>query len=370
MAPERLRVLFVSNGLGGGGAERFVSNALQHLDASRFDLRLCLFRRLFGFPIPEGVPVVVLSGAPRFRPWQLPQLVRGVAREIARQSPSVVLSAYSYPSAVVGCALRLTRRRPRWVARLASNPEWQESGLRRVAMRRLYARADLVLANSRGLARAAARIYPALAPRIDYQPNPTDFAQLEALAAEPAPARAAGRSRLVAVGRLRAEKRVDLLIEALARVRRTRDAELVLCGEGPLRGALEAQAARIGVGEAVHFLGFCANPVAWMARADLFASSSDVEGSPNALIEAQGLGVPAVATDCPFGPAEIVEPGRTGWLVPTGDSRALAAAILEALGDPQRLRRMGAEAQRRARADFCAERACARLAAHLERVAA
>ena len=70
---------------------------------------------------------------------------------------------------------------------------------------------------------------------------------------------------------------------------------------------------------------------AWMARADLFVLSSDHEGSPNALIEAQGLGVPAVATDCPFGPSEIVEPGRP--LDRADDARirigAHAAAVVE-----------------------------------------
>ena len=61
-----------------------------------------------------------------------------------------------------------------------------------------------------------------------------------------------------------------------------------------------------------------------MADADLLLSTSDFEGLPNALIEAQGLGLPAVATRCPFGPDEIVVDGVTGLLVPVGDAEALA----------------------------------------------
>ncbi len=366
----RLRILFVSNWLSGGGAERFVSNALAHLDAARFELRLCLFRRVLGYPVPEHVPLAVLSGARRFRSWQLPLLVARLARELERQAPDVVLSAYSYPSAVVGSALRLVRHRPRWVARVASNPEWHEAGIRRRVMRALYPRADRILANSRGLGRAFGQIYPVPAERIHYQPNPTDFARLDGLAAAEPTGAAGGRPRLLAVGRLRAEKRVDLLIEAVARVRQTRSVELVLCGDGPLRSELERSAVRLGVDAHVRFLGFCDNPFAWMARSDLFLLSSDFEGSPNALIEAQGLGVPAVATDCPFGPAEILEPGRTGWLVPRGDSEALARAIRAALDDPARLREMGLAARRRARESFAAEHACAVLAGHLEQVAA
>lgn len=362
----RLQVLFVSNWIGGGGAERFVSNALQHLDASRFDLHLCLFRAVLGYPVPEGVALEVLSPAAAFRPWQLPSLVLGLARLIDRQRPDVVLSAYSYPSAVVGSALRIARHAPRWVARVASNPEWHERGARRAVMRRLYRRADLVLVNSEGLGRAFAAIYPFAADRIRHQPNPTDFARIDALAG-PRPAPGA-RPLLVAVGRLRGEKRVDLLLDALARLGDA-GVELVLCGDGPQRAALERRAARLGLAGRVRFLGFDPNPFPWMLRADLFVLASDHEGSPNALIEAQGLGVPAVATDCPFGPAEIVAPGRTGWLVPPGDAGRLAAALAEALRDRARLRAMGAAARERVRERFAAGPACRRLAGYLQQVA-
>jgi glycosyltransferase involved in cell wall biosynthesis len=365
-AGRRTRVLFVSNWLSGGGAERFVSNALQHLDAARFELQLCLFRRVLGYPVPDGVPLTVLSRAPAFRPWQLPVLVAGLARLIDRERPDVVLSAYSYPSAVVGSALRLARHAPGWLARVASNPEWHESGLRRPLMRRLYRRADLVLVNSAGLERVFAAVYPFAAARIRLQPNPTDFARLDALAgARPAPG---PRPLLLAVGRLRAEKRIDLLLEALARLR-SPEVELVLCGDGPQRGELERQAARLGLADRVRFVGFDPNPFAWMRRADLFVLTSDHEGSPNALIEAQGLGLPALATDCPFGPAEIVEPGRTGWLVPTGDVGRLAEALAEALRDGERLRAMGAAARARVRERFAAGPACERLAGYLQQVA-
>jgi glycosyltransferase involved in cell wall biosynthesis len=369
VSDSRLRVLFASNWMSGGGAERFVSNALQHLDPARFDPALCLFRRVLGYPVPESVPITVLSEAPVFRPWQLPGLVRGMAREIDRLRPDVVVSAYSYPSAVVGSALWLGRARPRWVARVASNPVWHEAGLRRPVMRRLYRRADLVLANSQGLADVFARTYPFAKDRIALQPNPTDFARLEALAREPVEPAPAGRLRLVAVGRLRAEKRVDLLLEAVSRLRERHDLELVLCGDGPLREQLERRVAELRLGERVRFAGFASNPFAWMASADLFVLASDTEGSPNALIEAQGLGLAAVSSDCPFGPSEIVEPGVTGWLVPIGDAAALADAIDEALSDPERRRRMGEAARARVRGIFAAERAGAQLAAHLERVA-
>jgi glycosyltransferase involved in cell wall biosynthesis len=71
-----------------------------------------------------------------------------------------------------------------------------------------------------------------------------------------------------------------------------------------------------------------------MARADVFALASRVEGLSNAIIEALACGCPVVSTDCPNGPDEVLEHGRYGRLVPVGDDAALAAAIEATLRDP------------------------------------
>lgn len=370
MSSQRPRVLFVSKWMDRGGAERFVSTALHHLDRERFELQLCLFRRILGYPVPDDVPITVLSEPMEHRDRHLPPMIFRLARQIDRDRPDVVVSAYSYPSFVVGAALRLARHRPRWIARVGSNPLWHESGTRRLWMRWLYRRTDLVLVNSKALIDTFCHLYPYTADRIHHQRNPTDFERIDALAREPLEGGAPSAPTVVAVGRLSAEKRVDLLIDAVAQLQSRLDLCLVLCGEGPLRGELESRARERRVEGRVVFAGFCRNPFQWMARADLFALSSDWEGSPNSLIEAQGLGLAAVATDCDFGPAEIVAPGETGLLVPTGRVDSMAEAIGALLGDPERLRRMGEAARERTRSLFSAERACAELERRLEQVLA
>ena len=125
-----------------------------------------------------------------------------------------------------------------------------------------------------------------------------------------------------------------------------------MVGDGPLAEEVRRRAAARGVSEAVDLLGFCDNPFPLMRAADLFLLASDYEGLPNALIEAQGLGLPAVATRCPTGPEEIVADGETGRLVPVGDMDALAAAAEEILADEGRRRAMGEAAARRARERF------------------
>jgi glycosyltransferase involved in cell wall biosynthesis len=105
----------------------------------------------------------------------------------------------------------------------------------------------------------------------------------------------------------------------------------VILGEGPERAALEAQARREGIKDCVALPGFVDNPYSYMARAAVFALSSDWEGLPTVLIESLALGTPVVSTDCESGPREILSHGVLGELVPVGDVPALANAISRAL---------------------------------------
>lgn len=344
------RVLFVSATLGGGGAERFVATVLRQLDRSRFEPRLCLFRRDLRYGLPDDVELEVLA---KERPWDIPPAIARLARLVDAARPDVVFSAFAHPNFVTGSALLLCRQRPRWIARISNDPARGESGAPRLLMRRLYRRAARVLANSSGLAAAFRAAYPGVAARVAVLPNATDFEWLDAMAGA-APERTDAGLALLSVGRLTRQKRVDLMLEALRRLPPEVRAGLTLLGEGPLRGALERRAAALGLAASVRFEGFQANPYAWMARSDLFVLASDYEGLPNAMIEAQGLGLPAVATDCRYGPREIVEPELTGILVPTGDAGALADAMLRLARDPARRREMGRAARARARARYAA----------------
>ena len=149
------------------------------------------------------------------------------------------------------------------------------------------------------------------------------------------------------------------LIRAFQRVVRITPAELVLCGDGPLLNRHKQLAGELDLQGRVHFLGHCRNPFPLLAAADLFVFSSEAEGLPNALIEAQGLGLCAVATRCDFGPEEIVIDGLTGRLVPVNDAAALAAAITRLLLNPALRKTMGRAASEQARRRFESGPICA-----------
>lgn len=136
---------------------------------------------------------------------------------------------------------------------------------------------------------------------------------------------------VIAMGRLHPQKDFANLLRAFAKVLAQRQVRLIVLGEGAERLRLEALAATLGIREHVLMPGFVEHPAAWLAHASLFVLSSRYEGLSNAVIEALACACPVVSTDCPSGPAEVLEHGRYGSLVPVGDPDAMAAAVLRDL---------------------------------------
>lgn len=152
---------------------------------------------------------------------------------------------------------------------------------------------------------------------------------------------------IVAMGRLVRQKRFDLLINAFAKVADELPGWSVhIFGEGPLEDKLKSQINSCGLSERIVLHGLTQTPLGVFAQAELFILSSDAEGFPNVLLEALSTGTPAIATNCPTGPSDIIEHGKNGLLVITGDVDELASAIKELLGNEERRKMMGEEARK------------------------
>jgi len=129
----------------------------------------------------------------------------------------------------------------------------------------------------------------------------------------------------------------------------------VLLGDGPLAGGLRRSFRESGMDHAVRFLGARTDAYRWMRALDVLVMTSIIEGMPNVLIEAMFLGVPPVTTDA-GGAGEVVEDGVTGYVVPVGAVRSLAARTLELLRDPLLRQRFARAGRLRAEARFHADR--------------
>jgi glycosyltransferase involved in cell wall biosynthesis len=381
------RVAIVMHGFSGGGMERSMLRLGEAFVARGLDVDFVVGRSagaLLG-DVPAGARIVELGRAPVWRAaarwlaidqgaWQLllrPRS-RAILRPLLRRLPSLV--AYlrkTRPDAVLaaeppynvialwarqlaGIGGRVVISERNQVSHHAAfKALWADAAVQRL-LRRSYLSADAIIAVSDGVADDLSAYAAIPRERITTVYNPVVGPELLAKAQEPLdhPWFAPGQPPVIlAAGRLDPQKDFATLIRAFAQVRRRRAVRLVILGAAhPGKAAyaeeLKALPGTLGVESDVAMPGFADNPFAFMARASVFVLSSLYEGLPGVLIQALACGCPVVSTDCPSGPAEILEGGRLGPLVPVGDTAALGQAIEQVLDDPPAPERLQTGARR------------------------
>jgi glycosyltransferase involved in cell wall biosynthesis len=356
-------ITFFTSCLGGGGAEKHLVRVANHLDRAQFRVSV-LVARSGGAYEPELASDVDFSSLGVNR---MMAAIPRLPRRVADLKPDIVCSVLDHASCALLMATRAMRKAPPVVVSVqipptietARNPAVRKR-LLLAAIPRLYNRAAALIALSEGVKSDLMCLRPAIRRAITVIPNAATDSSMEKLASgSPAsePPATSGPI-LIACGRLTRQKGYPVLLEALALVRQRIPAQLWIVGEGELWSELEAQAAKLGLSEAVWFAGFQRNPYVLMRRADLFVLSSLWEGFGNVIVEAMAVGVPVIATDCPYGPSEIIAHGLNGLLVPPNDPTALAEAVVGLLATPDARGRLVTSGRNRAE-DFRAERIAA-----------
>jgi len=207
--------------------------------------------------------------------------------------------------------------------------------LQRQLIRWLYPRADRIVALSEGVREDMSREFGISPSLVDIIYQPVITRDMADRATQPVDhpwfSDEVDVPVVVGAGRLTYQKNFHLLIDAFARLRAKRPARLVILGEGADRESLEKRAREVGVAEDVDLPGAVPDPVPYMRAASLFVLSSRYEGFGNVVAEALATEVPVVSTNCPNGPAEILQEGQYGWLVPPEDPEALSGAMAEAI---------------------------------------
>jgi glycosyltransferase involved in cell wall biosynthesis len=199
----------------------------------------------------------------------------------------------------------------------------------RLLLRYLLARPSLVITPSVGVARDLGGRFGASLKKIKVVYNGIDISNVRRLAEnDQAPQGFSEGCTIITSCRLSSQKDFTTLLKAFREVRQKTEAKLVIVGEGELRERIINEAKELGVDKYVEITGFLKNPFKAIKEADVFVLSSFYEGFGNVIVEAMALGVPVVASDCPSGPAEIINDGVDGLLVRSGDYKAMAGAIL------------------------------------------
>jgi len=263
-----------------------------------------------------------------------------LARYIKTEKPDALLAIMDHASITASFAILLSGRKKntRFFVREAVSLDYKDAqfqGYRQIFRKilkeqlisRTYRTADGVVSPSRVLGHALHKKY---APQIKvtHINNPVvtaDFIQRAAQKID-LPWKTK-QNTIVAAGRFTAQKNFLCLLQAFSLVRLKIDCKLILLGTGPEQRDIKQYIEANDLNEHCYLPGFVNNPLPYFASADTYVLSSDYEGSPNVLIQALACGTAAVATNCPTGPAEILNDGDYGKLVPTGDQIKIAEAI-------------------------------------------
>ena len=342
---DRIRVLFAIGSLGCGGSERQLLNILERIDRSRFEPHLYLLDRSGEFLslVPDDVPVTAFSDDARTSGFYIPgrvfrQQVSHLTSHLKQRHFDVLYDRTFLMPPVTGPATKATST-PR-ISTITADPQRDlANNLNRVIWlkRRLITKslrdASRVVGVSDGVRKSAISFYGLDAEKTQTIYNGFDLDQIRSLADEACPIELRGDEstfRIACIGRLQREKGVDVLLAALriaVHERGLRQLQLVLAGDGPDAGMLGSLCRESNLDEFVTFAGFQQNPYAILSRCNLLCLPSRYEGMPNALIEALACGLPAIASNCPHGPQEILTSEQFGQLVTSEDEHALAQAI-------------------------------------------
>lgn len=344
------RVLHLLGSYEVGGAESVALALCERANHSCFESAVCAFREV-GQMRPRfenaGVPSLVVNPGSEFKPWSA-GFIWSLARKMRRFKTDVV-HCHSTVSRFYGPVAAMVARVPVTVcthhgSKLSLDIRTRvKEGLSGLMLDcRIGVSRKVVNRHCRHLAKAWRHI-----------PNGIDVKRFRP--------GSGGRDkngdmpRIIHVGRLSPEKRQDLLLEALAGlIEEAGDVELWLVGDGSCREALERQAADLGVREHCVFWGERDDVPRLMRRCDIYAQPSDREGLPLTVLEAMASGLPVVATSI-GGMPEVVEQGRTGYLIEAGSSDQLRGALARLLDNPDEGERMGGNARERAVQDYSEE---------------
>jgi glycosyltransferase involved in cell wall biosynthesis len=341
MRHGRLRLIALMSHLGHGGAEKQMAILLRHLDPSQFEMKLWLLAEEGEFlaEVPENVHVV---GMGKTAPRDAARVVARMAALLRKECPDVVYSKLGYANLIATAAVHVSGTRVPLI--LSENsvqslalPHLSYPRLRRALLKWSYRRARRVIAPSAGVVADLRDNVGVGAAAYAVIPNMVDVTMIKERVRAPMAHRftSSDLPLVVAAGRLHPTKGHADLVAAIALLARRHACNLLLLGDGPERGRLEALIARLGIGHRVALPGFVANPFAAMAQADVFVSPSHFESFGNVITEAMTVGVPVVSTCVPYGPKAIITDGRTGIFARASDPADLAAKIALILDNPR-----------------------------------
>jgi glycosyltransferase involved in cell wall biosynthesis len=352
-----MRVVHIFPHLKPGGAERVLVHIMTHLDRSRFEVSgICLAGRsgsdLERLLEQANIPVQFLGKRAGFDP----RLYVPVHCAIRRAAPAILHShvhVLRYVLPYIGYS-RFFRQRPAMLHTVHSLAEFEVEPRARWIQRLAFRDGVVPVAVAQEVSRSLARLYGIAEPVVVPNCLPVERYRRPKVPRDRWRARegfAPESLLLTCVAGLRSEKKHGLLLEAFAQTSAAKlDSHLLLAGGGD-QTVLRKQAADLGIGSRVHFLGVRTDIPDLLAASDVFVLASQYEGSPLCVMEAMAAGLPVVVPRV-GGIPELVTDGVEGFLIATSQPGNFSKAIDTLLIDEARRSQMGAASAERALKNF------------------
>ncbi|TSB48372.1 glycosyltransferase [Alkalicoccobacillus porphyridii] len=329
------KIAFILYSLEGGGVERMTLHLAEGFLNKGYvvDLLVIQLKGEYVQDIPDGINIIDLNKS------NLRSSVGAIRSYLKAEKPDTIISAKDYINSVVLLANLLSGTKTKTIVSCRVNLTEQarrEPSFNKVkrSVSLLYRFATHIVGVSQGVADDIQRISKVPSKRVHVIYNPVVTPALMQKGAEKVehPWFSNEYQVAVTVGRLHIQKDYQTLLQSMSYIEKKNSAfRLIIVGDGPEREQLIEQAHQLKVDHLVDFIGFRSNPYPYMKKAKLFVLSSAWEGFGNVLVEALAMGTPIVSTDCPSGPAEILDDGRYGRLVTVGAENQLAEAMLATL---------------------------------------
>ncbi|MCK5373853.1 MAG: glycosyltransferase [Alphaproteobacteria bacterium] len=323
-----------------GGAQKMMVNLANSLaeKSVSVDLVVACNQGSFNNLVNTNVNVVPLDCARTLH--ALPKLVRYINSE----KPDVIISALYHANVICLAAKCLSKKsRTKFIVternHLSSKIKNSNSVKDKIllpAIKFLYPKADSVIAISKGVMDDVVELCALNDDKISYIHNPvvTPSFEKEIKSHSELLFPDSTLPLIIASGRLVEQKDYPTMLKAMALILKKKPANLAILGKGPLQKELAALSKELGIENNVTFKDFVENPLSYMKQADIFLMTSAWEGFGNVLVEALYCGLSIVATDCPSGPAEILDNGKYGYLTNVGDEIDISNAVLKVMESP------------------------------------
>lgn len=332
------KICFYPGALNLGGVGRLTINLASEMirQGYQVDLFLTMYKGDYLKDIPKEVKVIKGKGGAL-------KSIFAFAKYIRENEPDAIISSRDYLNLLNIVVTKLVRKKTQVIVSVhvdySGMPIQKQSFRLKIltyALKKLYPKADSIVAVSSGVAKDFSQRYNYPLDKIEVIYNPTYLEEsyssnreleFEAFYQTELPV-------VIGVGRLNDQKNFSLLIEAFEEVNKQIESKLIILGEGANRPELEKMIEDKRLKDRVLLPGFVPNPIDYIKRSNVFVMSSSWEGFGNVIVEAMGTGISVVSTDCPSGPAEILNNSKYGTLVSMNNKEEMSKAIIELIKKP------------------------------------